>query len=108
LDAKDQIDGIFILIDEADKPAASSHLGELCKLVTERLAFRRSERVAVGLAGLPGLISKLRASHESSPRVFSSLPLDTLKENERIEVIHRGLHVAEIENGFQTKMLTMR
>ena len=100
-DAKDQIDGIFILIDEGDKPAVSAHLGELCKLLTERLAFRRAERVAIGLAGLPGLIAKLRTSHESSPRVFSTLSLDTLKDKERVDVIHRGLDVAESTNGFR-------
>jgi hypothetical protein len=103
-DAKDQIDGIFILIDEGDKPAVSAHLGELCKLLTERLAFRRAERVAIGLAGLPGLIAKLRTSHESSPRVFSTLSLDTLKDKERVEVIHRGLDVAASTNGFRTKI----
>ena len=85
-DAGDQIDGILILIDEGDKPPSSAHLGELCKLLTERLAHRRAERVTFGLAGLPGLVGKLRASHESSPRVFSVLPLDTLKDSERISV----------------------
>lgn len=43
----------------------------------------------------------MRASNHP-PRVFSALPLDTLKDNERIEVIHRGLAVAETTNGFRT------
>jgi AAA domain len=66
-EAGDEIDGVLLLIDEADKPLPSAHLGELCKLLTERLSYRGCERVGIGLAGLPGLVGKLRASHESAP-----------------------------------------
>jgi hypothetical protein len=68
-------DGILVLIDEADKPAASCNLGEFAKLSTERLTKRGAMRVALGLAGLPILIEKLQQSHESSPRIFQVLTL---------------------------------
>lgn len=99
-----EIDGILILIDEADKPAPDAHLGELCKLLTERLARRECERVSIVLAGLPDLVPKLRASHESSPRIFSILSLAPLEYDERKEVVDRGLSHAKEKNGFETKI----
>jgi type II secretory pathway predicted ATPase ExeA len=101
-DAGDEIDGVLLLIDEADKPPQSAHLGELCKLLTERLAHRNCERVSIGLAGLPGLIGKLRASHESSPRVFDVLTLEPLTDGERKTVIQRGLAEAQKINNIIT------
>lgn len=103
-DAASEIDGILILIDEADKPQYTAHLGELCKLMTERLSYRGCERVSIGLAGLPGLVSKLRASHESSPRVFEVLSLEPLTSDERLAVIQRGLEDARAKNGFRTQI----
>ena len=57
-DAAEEIDGVLLLVDEADKPQPSAHLGELCKLLTERLSYRNCERVSIGMAGLPGLVGK--------------------------------------------------
>jgi hypothetical protein len=65
-----EIEGIFIVIDEADRPNEDARLGEFLKLFTERLTRRDCNSVLVGLAGLPTTISKLRASHESSPRLL--------------------------------------
>src|SRR5713101_3898101 len=47
-----EVDGILILIDEADKPPVSANLGALVKLLTERLKLRGCDRVCIGLAGL--------------------------------------------------------
>src|SRR5260370_23357562 len=52
---KEQIDGVLILVDEADKPAASANLGSLVKLLTERLRIRGCDRVCTGLARLTAL-----------------------------------------------------
>src|SRR5208337_2132877 len=71
----DDTDGIFLLMDEADRPSESAHLGLLCKLVTEDLTKRQCDRLCIGLAGLPNLIGKLRSSHESSPRIFKTITL---------------------------------
>jgi len=103
-EAGGEIDGILLLIDEADKPPAASDLGSFAKLLTERLTRRDCDRVLLGFAGLPNLIPKLRESHESSPRVFTTLSLDPLEVAERIDVVHRGLELAERESGVNTKI----
>ena len=94
------IEGVLVLIDEADRPPADAHLGQLCKILTERLAKRRCEQVCIGLAGLPGLLSKLKESHESSLRIFNILTLDPLEPKERAEVIDRGMREASSKSGF--------
>jgi hypothetical protein len=103
-EAGDQLDGILILIDEADRPSESANLGEFCKLLTERLTKSRCDHVCVGLAGLPSLAVKLRASHESSPRIFENLSLNPLGSIECEEIIRRGLREAEKRNGFGSKV----
>lgn len=98
----DELDGIFVIIDEADAPSEHADLGEFVKLFTERLTRRGCNRVLLGLAGLPSVISKLRASHESSPRIFEILHLDPLEEKERRRVVEAGLRVAKEKNGQET------
>jgi hypothetical protein len=96
------IEGVLILIDEADRPNSSANLGQLCKLLTERLARRGCEKICIGLAGLPALLGKLKESHESSLRVFTILTLEPLEPGERIRVIEKGLEEAETRNGKKT------
>jgi Cdc6-like AAA superfamily ATPase len=69
-DSDGEFDGIFLLMDEADGPSSEAGLGEFLKIFTERLMKRGCNKVLIGLAGLPTLVPKLRASHESSPRLF--------------------------------------
>jgi hypothetical protein len=88
------VEGVLILIDEADRPAGDAHLGQLCKLLTERLSKRRCEKVCIGLSGLPDLIYKLKESHESSLRIFNILELKPLEFAERMLVIDKGLEQA--------------
>lgn len=99
---KDKSDGVLFLIDEADHPTADAGLGAYLKLVTERLAWRGCRRVIFGLAGLPSLMLKLRESHESSPRLFQTMKLDPLSQEERIHVVKRGLDDANGRNAVQT------
>jgi hypothetical protein len=99
-----EIDGILILIDEADKPPASANLGALLKLLTERLKVRNCNRVCVGLAGLTSLREKLRKSHESSLRLFNVLALKPLSIPDCTSVIRRGLDEANTKNGFEVKI----
>lgn len=96
---KDQVDGCFILMDEADKPKSSADLGAFSKLLTERLMKQDAQNVALGLAGVTGIISKLRESHESAPRVFHNLNLEPLSEEDRISVVQKGLKEATEKNG---------
>jgi Cdc6-like AAA superfamily ATPase len=48
-DLAGDVDGVLILIDEADKPPASAGLGAFVKLLTERLKVRNCDRVCMGL-----------------------------------------------------------
>ena len=100
--AGDGVDGIVILIDEADKPAEEAKLGEFCKIFTEKMTKLRCDRVCLGLAGLPSIVSKLRASHESSPRIFEALSLEPLEPDECKEVVEKGLAEATTINGVST------
>jgi hypothetical protein len=96
-----EVDGILILIDEADKPPASSGLGEFVKLFTERLAKRGCNKICLGLAGLSTLLQSLRQSHESSVRIFEMFTLEPLLWAERIQVIDKGLAEAKEKNGVE-------
>lgn len=98
------LDGIVLLIDEADKPNEEGRLGELIKLFTERLAKRQCDRVLISLAGLPDLMAKLAASHESSPRILEAMHLQPLEESECKEVVLRGLDEANEKNDFSTSV----
>jgi hypothetical protein len=91
-------DGIIILIDEADKPKPDAKLGLSLKLITEKLAKEGAGHVAFFIAGLPGLFSTLRDSHESSPRIFKPLNLDVLTAEDIEKVIHKGLEEANSKN----------
>jgi len=103
-DSQGEIEGVFIIIDEADAPPEGARLGEFLKLFTERLSRRGCNLVLLGLAGLPSTIPKLRASHESAPRLLEVMPLDPLTGDERKQVVRRGLEEAEKINNFKTEI----
>ena len=99
-----KVDGLLVLIDEADKPPATANLGEFCKLFTERMSKRGAHNVCIGLAGLPPIVQKLKRSHESSIRLFNIIDLDPLKDSEVAEVIDKALLKAKEVNGSETKI----
>jgi AAA ATPase domain len=103
-DLGDSFDGILILVDEADKPSRTANLGLTLKLLTERLTKCNAGRICFGLAGLPSVITTLRNSHESSPRIFTVLTLEPLSEPERKGVVRRGLEDAKQKNGFEVRI----
>jgi len=95
-----EIDGVLILIDEADRPSENASLGEILKLISEKLIKKNCNKVAIGITGQPGLISKLKASHESAPRLFNIMSLKPLTPEESEAVIKNGLRKAnEINKG---------
>jgi len=100
----DSLDGVLFLIDEADRPGADAGLGALLKFLTERLTRRDCNRVAFGLAGLPTVMSRLRESHDSSPRLFHTLLLEPLEMEERKEVVRIGLNEANNRNATTTSI----
>lgn len=93
-DTKGAVDGILILLDEADRPGEKAALGELIKLLTEKLSKQGCNQVLLGITGQPGLITKLKASHESSSRVFAIFDLKPLNHFDCISVIKSGLEMA--------------
>ncbi len=99
-----ELDGVLILIDEADSPGIEAGLGGLLKLLTERLARRSCHRVVIGLAGLPILLARLRDSHESSPRLFQIMRLEPLEKAERKAVVRIGLTDANKRNAQHTNI----
>ena len=103
---KDEIDGILILIDEADSPGPEAELGSFVKLFTERLSRRRCNKVLIGMAGLPSIIARLKESHESSARIFEVYSLQPLEPTEREWVVQRGLTVANEKNEKPTQITT--
>ncbi len=99
-----KVEGILILIDEADRPPQSSNLGAFLKLLTERLTKISCNEVCIGLSGLSEVMERLEGSHESSLRLFNVLSLEVLKGTERIEVIKKGLAEANQKNDVITKI----
>jgi hypothetical protein len=95
----DTFEGILISIDEADKPPASANLGALLKGFTERLARTSSNTICLGVAGVSTVLNSLRESHESALRLFTSFHLKPLSRDESIEIVRKGLSVAQEKSG---------
>ncbi|WP_371833449.1 ATP-binding protein [Ferirhizobium litorale] len=102
--ASSEIDGVLLLIDEADRPPTEAGLGELLKMLTERLSRTGCNSVVFGVAGLPTILGKLRESHESSPRLFHTLLLEPLEPSERKRVVNLGLKAANERNTVPTSI----
>lgn len=100
----EDLDGVLFLIDEADRPPVESGLGSYLKLITERLSWRQCSNIVFGLAGLPGLLARLRESHESSPRLFHTLKLEPLEIDERKQVVRLGIAEANKKNSIVTSI----
>ena len=98
----DEKQGIYIFIDEADKAPVEAGLGEFTKILTERLTKNGACNVGIGLSGISDVLQKMRASHESSVRVFTPLLLAPLDPEDRKTVVRRGLEEARETNGFET------
>ena len=98
-------DGILILLDESDRPSVSAKLGEICKLLSERITRANGEKVLFGLTGLPGLVAKLRESHRSSSRMFTRWRLEPLSIEECSQVIERGIEQANKKNDIKTEIV---
>lgn len=101
-DLGNQIEGIVVFIDEADRGARTVGLGNFVKLLTERLTRAGCHNVCIGVAGLPEVLSMLTASHNSSLRLFNIMELEPLSLAEREEVVQRCLDDAYRRTGILT------
>lgn len=96
--------GVYVFIDEADKPPVEANLGAFTKVLTERLTKRGCSNVGLGVVGISDVISKMRHSHESSVRIFTPFELGPLLQKERKDVVQKGLAEAEQKNGFKVEI----
>lgn len=99
--ANDQ-SGIYLFIDEADKPESGAGLGEFVKVFSERLSKLGINNVGIGVIGISNVLEKMRQSHESSVRIFTPVPLAPLNEADSKTVVSRGLSEANEKNQAQT------
>ena len=72
--------------------------------LTEELSRKQCDKLCIGLAGLPGMLARLRDSHESSPRLFKSLVLQPLEPDECKRVFQFALKESKEKNGFETSI----
>lgn len=91
-------DGILIFIDEADNARDDLDIGGLLKLISEKLIFEGCSNVSFIVSGLPEIRNILRKSHESSLRLFEELELEPLSNEDRMNVIYRGIKRANQKN----------
>ncbi len=96
---KSPLDGLVVLIDEADNANADLDLGVFLKKVNETLVSERCNNVMFLLAGLPNLHEVLSKSHESSLRLFKNYNLDPLTRAEVTQVMKSGLSEYYDETG---------
>lgn len=99
-----QQSGIFIFIDEADKPSAEANLGGFTKILTERLTKRDCINIGLGIVGMSEVIPKMRHGHESSVRIFTPFELKPLLPEESKDIVRKGLYEAEKKNQFKTEI----
>jgi len=86
-----QIDGIVILIDEADNASKELELGVFVKNLSEILIKEKANKVLLILSGLPNLRTILHDSHPSSLRLFEEFELKPLTDQEIKDVIKQGI-----------------
>lgn len=89
---KDNLDGIAFVIDEVDTIAGNTNIASFLKVTTEELIESGLDKVAVFLVGITGAMDKLKEDHPSVARIFETIELLPLKDDEVKDVISRTLH----------------
>jgi hypothetical protein len=85
------VDGILLVIDEIDRVAEERGVSTFLKIATEMLAARGLENVMLLLVGMIGVKEQLRSEHPSVPRVFETIPVRVLEDDESSEIIYNAL-----------------
>ena len=96
---KEKMDGLVILIDEADNASPELDLGVFLKKINEVLIVEGCNNVMFVLAGLPTLFDVLNKSHESSLRLFKEYYLPPLTKIEVNTLIKDGLKESSEKSG---------
>lgn len=97
-------DGILFIIDEADNATPELRLGYFIKTVTEDLQKQNCKNVMFVVTGLPETVEKLKASHESSVRVFHPVKIKELLPPDRKWVVDLGIKKANEINSARTSV----
>lgn len=95
-------DGILFLLDECDNATQELRLGYFLKTTTEALQRLECNNVMFVIAGLPDVTEKLSASHESSVRVLSPIPITELSIEDRCYVIDKAIEAGNKINQEKT------
>jgi hypothetical protein len=95
-------DGILFLFDECDNASPDLRLGYFLKTVTEALQRQECNNVMFVVAGLPDTPEKLSASHESSVRIFTPIPITELSMSDRCYVIDKAMEAGNKINREKT------
>jgi hypothetical protein len=104
---KDNLDGIIFVIDEIDTIAGDINIASFLKVTTEELIESKLDRVAFFLVGITGAMDKLKEDHPSVARIFETIEVLPMKENEAKDVIQRTLNGTntKIDDHAQSKIL---
>jgi len=97
-------DGILFIIDEADNASSELRLGYFVKTVTENLQKKDCNNIMFVVTGLPETVEKLKASHESSVRIFHPVKIKELLPLDRKWVVDLGIKKANEINNEKTSV----
>ena len=89
-------DGILLVIDEVDRVVEDSGLPTFLKVATEVMTARGLEHILVMPVGMVGVRDLFAADHESVPRIFETIHVPLLRDNEAADVIERALSGTEV------------
>lgn len=103
-----QVNGIVLIVDEIDRIAAAEGISSFFKVVTELLAARGLENVMVLPVGLLGTLEQLKVEHPSVGRIFRTIEVPLLDDEERRDVVLKALTDTPVditEDGLQAMSL---
>jgi Cdc6-like AAA superfamily ATPase len=87
---QNEIDGLIFLIDEVDT-IADGDIASFCKVSTEALVDEGIEKVGIVLIGITGAMEKLKKQHLSVGRIFDTIWILPMYDEEVAEILRRAL-----------------
>ncbi len=90
------VNGIVLIVDEADRVASNQGVSSFFKVATELLAARGVENVMLLPIGLLGTLDQLKDEHPSVVRIFRTIDVPLLTEDECRDLVHRALSTTTV------------
>lgn len=94
---KNEFDGVILIIDEVDTIASNTNIASFLKVTTEEFVESGLDRIAVFLVGITGAMESLKQDHPSIARIFETIELLPLNQNEARDIIDRALSGTDVE-----------